>query len=69
MKQLHAHLPGLLLLASHTDWQDNARKKVLELFGKENPTPDGIARLKIMSMVVNEALRLYPPVVNMGRLT
>ncbi|KAF2298908.1 hypothetical protein GH714_029042 [Hevea brasiliensis] len=57
----------VLLLAIHMDWQDKARKEVVELFGKQNPTPDGISRLKIMCMIVNESLRLYPPVVNLAR--
>ncbi|KAH7569957.1 hypothetical protein JRO89_XS05G0024100 [Xanthoceras sorbifolium] len=53
----------------HTDWQENVRKEVLQLFGKQNPTPDNIGRLKTMSMVFNETLRLYPPVINLTRRT
>ncbi|XP_058193593.1 cytochrome P450 CYP749A22-like isoform X2 [Rhododendron vialii] len=55
----------LLLLAIHTDWQEKARKEVFELFGQQNPNAEGIARLKIMSMILNETLRLYPPVTSM----
>lgn len=36
----------VFLLAFHTDWQVKARKEVLQLFGKQNPTHDGIAKLK-----------------------
>ena len=36
----------VLLLALNEDSQDVARKEVLELFGKQNPTPDGISKLK-----------------------
>ena len=36
----------VFLLAVHTDWQEEARKEVLDLFGKQNPKPDGISRLK-----------------------
>ncbi|XP_019149817.1 PREDICTED: cytochrome P450 CYP749A22-like [Ipomoea nil] len=50
-----------LLLATHEDWQERARKEVMEVFGQENPTPYGIARLKIMNMILEETLRLYPP--------
>ncbi|OAY59339.1 cytochrome P450 CYP749A22 isoform X2 [Manihot esculenta] len=57
----------VLLLAIHSDWQDRARAEVLQLFGKQNPSPDGIGRLKIMSMIINESLRLYPPVFNITR--
>lgn len=39
----------ILLLATHTHWQDRARKEVLELFGQQNPNPDSISRLKIVS--------------------
>lgn len=38
----------VLLLAIHSDWQDRARAEVLQLFGKQNPSPDGIGRLKIV---------------------
>ncbi|KAA8532859.1 hypothetical protein F0562_033024 [Nyssa sinensis] len=57
----------ILLLAIHIDWQDKARNEVLELFGKENPNPEGIARLKTMSLIINETLRLYGPAASFGR--
>lgn len=37
-----------LLLAIHTDWQDKARKEAFELFGDENPTTEGLSKLKIV---------------------
>ncbi|XP_024159147.1 cytochrome P450 CYP749A22 [Rosa chinensis] len=52
----------VFLLALHQDWQEEARKEVLQLFGKQNPNSDGISRLKTMNMIINESLRLYPPV-------
>ncbi|KAK2983903.1 hypothetical protein RJ640_008062 [Escallonia rubra] len=55
------------LLATHTDWQDKARKEVLDLFGQETPNSEGISRLKTMSLIINETLRLYCPVVNLMR--
>eukprot|EP00257_Ricinus_communis_P001628 XP_002512037.2 cytochrome P450 CYP749A22 [Ricinus communis] len=57
----------VLLLAIHPIWQEKAREEVLELFGKQNPSPDGIRRLKIMSMIVNESLRLYTPAFSITR--
>ncbi|KAL9352326.1 hypothetical protein Peur_055006 [Populus x canadensis] len=70
---------SVLLLAIHTDWQDEARNEVLELFGQQNPSQDSIAKLKIMSMVINESLRLYSPAavvirrvereIKMGKIT
>ncbi|XP_008243890.1 PREDICTED: cytochrome P450 CYP749A22-like [Prunus mume] len=59
----------IFLLALDTDWQEEARKEVLQLFGKENPNPDGLNKLKTMSMIFNESLRLYPPVVSLIRET
>ncbi|KAL6294885.1 hypothetical protein ACE6H2_003027 [Prunus campanulata] len=57
----------VFLLALHTDWQEEARKEVLQLFGKQTPNLDGIGKLKTMSMIINEALRLYPPAVSVVR--
>ncbi|XP_060215856.1 cytochrome P450 CYP749A22-like [Lycium barbarum] len=54
---------SVLLLAIHPDWQDKARKEVRELYSQENPKTDSISRLHIVGMVLNETLRLYPPVV------
>ncbi|KAK2983901.1 hypothetical protein RJ640_008060 [Escallonia rubra] len=51
----------VLLLAIHTDWQDKAREEVLRIFGQQNPTSEGIARLRTMNMIFSETLRLYPP--------
>ncbi|KAG2702541.1 hypothetical protein I3760_06G094800 [Carya illinoinensis] len=57
----------VFLLAIHTDWQEKARKEVLEIFGHQNPKPDGITKLKTTSMIIHESLRLYPPVVTISR--
>ncbi|GMN42051.1 hypothetical protein TIFTF001_011266 [Ficus carica] len=57
----------VMLLAIHTDWQEEARKEVVNAFGQHNPTPDGIARLKVISLIINESLRLYPPIVSFSR--
>ncbi|MBA0871773.1 hypothetical protein Goshw_029882 [Gossypium schwendimanii] len=52
---------AVLVLAIHRDWQDKARREVMEIFGKQNPHSEGLAKLKIMSMIINETLRLYTP--------
>ncbi|CAA2982655.1 cytochrome P450 CYP749A22-like [Olea europaea subsp. europaea] len=52
----------VLLLATNEEWQDSARQEVTGLFGQTNPNPDAIARLKIINMIIEESLRLYPPV-------
>ncbi|EOY01607.1 PREDICTED: cytochrome P450 CYP749A22 [Theobroma cacao] len=57
----------VLLLAIHTDWQEKARREVIEVFGNQDPHPEGIAKLKTMTMIINETLRLYPPVNGIAR--
>nr|XP_043625846.1 cytochrome P450 CYP749A22-like [Erigeron canadensis] len=57
----------VFLLAINQDWQDKVREEVLEFFGQGSPNSDGIARLKNMNMVINESLRLYPPVLQLTR--
>ncbi|KAL7110418.1 hypothetical protein ACP275_05G025100 [Erythranthe tilingii] len=51
-----------LLLAIDSEWQEKARQEVLQVFGPHNPNSEGLSRLKTMSMIINESLRLYPPV-------
>lgn len=36
----------VFLLAIHTDWQEKARFEAFQIFGKRNPTSDGLGRLK-----------------------
>ncbi|KAE8710155.1 CYP749A22 protein [Hibiscus syriacus] len=57
----------VFLLATHPDWQDKARREVIEVFGGRNPNPEGIGKLKTMTMIINETLRLYPPVTAVVR--
>uniref|UniRef100_A0A7N0TEW2 Cytochrome P450 n=1 Tax=Kalanchoe fedtschenkoi TaxID=63787 RepID=A0A7N0TEW2_KALFE len=53
-----------VLLAMHPHWQVLARDEVLRVCGSgEVPTKDDIVKLKTLSMIVNESLRLYPPTV------
>ncbi|KAB2039781.1 hypothetical protein ES319_D02G034600v1 [Gossypium barbadense] len=51
----------VLLLASHGDWQEKARREVMEIFGNQYPNSEGLSKLKIMTMIINETLRLYGP--------
>ncbi|KAI6686323.1 hypothetical protein NL676_032236 [Syzygium grande] len=57
----------VFLLATHPDWQEEARKEVLHVFGNDDPDSDGIGKLKMISMIINETLRLYPPVIGLTR--
>ncbi|PON33257.1 Cytochrome P450, E-class, group I [Parasponia andersonii] len=51
----------MIVLSIHPNWQEKAREEVLRLCGKETPNLDTIHHLKIVSMILNEVLRLYTP--------
>ncbi|KAL6984854.1 hypothetical protein U1Q18_018234, partial [Sarracenia purpurea var. burkii] len=53
-----------VLLAMHPQWQAKAREEVLKVCGSRGvPSKDHIVKLKTLSMILNETLRLYPPIV------
>ncbi|KAH0778521.1 hypothetical protein KY290_004948 [Solanum tuberosum] len=52
----------IFLLATNKEWQEKARKEVAESFGQKVPNADGLSSLKIKNMILDESLRLYPPV-------
>ncbi|XP_021845119.1 cytochrome P450 72A552-like isoform X1 [Spinacia oleracea] len=54
---------AMILLAKHQDYQTRAREEVLATFGTKTPDFDGVHnRLKIVTTIVHEVLRLYPPI-------
>nr|URF53675.1 cytochrome P450 [Trichosanthes cucumerina] len=57
----------MFLLALHKEWQEEARKEVLKIFGDNNPTLEGLPKLRTMTMIINECLRLYPPAMTLAR--
>ncbi|KAF8394786.1 hypothetical protein HHK36_018722 [Tetracentron sinense] len=58
---------SLMLLASSPEWQARVRAEVLEICGGHMPDADMLRRMKLLTMVIHESLRLYPPVTVLSR--
>ncbi|GAB2284363.1 hypothetical protein Dimus_018817 [Dionaea muscipula] len=58
----------MILLSKHQDWQARARQEIMSTFGKTKPDYDMLNRLKIVSMILQEVLRLYSPATQVNRL-
>ncbi|KAG8056125.1 hypothetical protein GUJ93_ZPchr0001g32755 [Zizania palustris] len=59
----------ILLLSMHPEWQDRTREEVRQVFGTRAPDYDGLNRLRIVTMVLYEVLRLYSPITTVQRRT
>ncbi|KAK3009135.1 hypothetical protein RJ639_013912 [Escallonia herrerae] len=59
----------LVLLAAHPDWQARTRMEVHDICGDNLPDADKLRSMKVLTMVIQETLRLYPPVADMVRET
>ncbi|KAL5539688.1 hypothetical protein UlMin_044965 [Ulmus minor] len=56
-----------MLLAMNPDWQERVRAEVLEICGGRVPDNDMLRKMKQLTMVIHESLRLYPPVTVVSR--
>ncbi|KAK1570970.1 hypothetical protein Q3G72_009980 [Acer saccharum] len=59
----------LMLLASNQEWQDRVRAEVLEICGDRTPDYEMLKKMKLLTMVIQETLRLYPPAAELSRQT
>ncbi|XP_057473348.1 cytochrome P450 714C2-like [Actinidia eriantha] len=57
----------LMLLAANPVWQERVRAEVVEVCGGQVPDESMIRKMKQVTMVLNESLRLYPPVTVVSR--
>ncbi|KAK4770406.1 hypothetical protein SAY87_030938 [Trapa incisa] len=59
----------MVVLSMHPEWQDRAREEVSNVCRGKAPTAEDLNSMKIVTMILNEVLRLYPPVTALFRYT
>ncbi|KAK1416130.1 hypothetical protein QVD17_31918 [Tagetes erecta] len=59
----------MVCLSLHPEWQLRAREEIIQVIGDKELDYEGLKNLKILTMILNEVLRLYPPVVMLTRET
>ncbi|KAK4425581.1 cytochrome [Sesamum alatum] len=58
----------IIMLAYHQDWQTRIRQEVVRVLGDRNITGDDLPSLKMLTMFINEVMRLYPPAIELSRV-
>ncbi|KAI3730597.1 hypothetical protein L1987_61768 [Smallanthus sonchifolius] len=60
----------MVCLSLHQEWQIRAQEEILQVFGNKELDCEGLKKdLKVLTMILNEVLRLYTPVSMMTRAT
>ncbi|KAL8218624.1 hypothetical protein R6Q57_021997 [Mikania cordata] len=59
----------MVCLSVHQEWQIQARDEILQVFGNKKVDFEGLKNLKILTMILNEVLRLYTPLNMITRAT
>ncbi|MFS7921661.1 putative 11-oxo-beta-amyrin 30-oxidase [Helianthus anomalus] len=59
----------MVCLSMHQEWQNKARQEITQVFGSGEPHFEGLKHLKIVTMILNQVLRLYPTLVKILRNT
>uniref|UniRef100_A0A803LW48 Cytochrome P450 n=1 Tax=Chenopodium quinoa TaxID=63459 RepID=A0A803LW48_CHEQI len=57
----------LIMLGKYQEWQARAREEILNTFGNHLPDFQGLNHLKIVNMILQEVLRLYPTAFKINR--
>ncbi|KAL9245229.1 hypothetical protein vseg_018905 [Gypsophila vaccaria] len=53
----------LMLLAVYPEWQERARDEVIRVCQGGVPAAEDLRNMKVLTMVIQESLRLYPPAI------
>ncbi|KAJ0545453.1 putative secologanin synthase [Helianthus annuus] len=59
----------MVCLSLHQEWQMQAREEIVQVFSNKELDFEGLKNLKILTMILNEVLRLYSPVIMITRAT